>query len=97
MQEVAQELQATKLAQDGVIEAQRQSFQIELERVREKLQEVELKSRSLEDEIKTLKGRDKAPECGPAPNTSVAEKAQTVPSSSKGTNKKKATDPPPKS
>ena len=48
---------------------------------------MELKSRSLEDEIKILKGRDNAPERGPAPNTSVAEKAQ-IPSSSKGTNKK---------
>lgn len=40
MQEVAKELHAIKLAQEAITEAQRQSFQIELEKLREKLEQV---------------------------------------------------------
>lgn len=97
MQEVAQELQAIRSAQDEVIEAQRQSFQTELERIREKLQQVELRSKTLEDEIKTLKAKEKAPEYSPAPRTPVVEDAQAMPSSSKVINGGKAVKPPPKS
>lgn len=97
MQEVAQELQAIRPAQDEVIEAQRQSFQTELERIREKPQHVELRSKTLEDEIKTLKAKEKAPEYSPAPSTQVVEETQAMPSSSKVISGGKAVKPPPKS
>ena len=70
--QVAQELHAIKLAQDEVMEAERQSFQIELERVREKLEQVETKSKSLEDEIRALKAKDKTLERHPSPSISPA-------------------------
>ena len=61
MQEIVQELQAIRSIQDKVMEVQRQSFQTELKKIQEKLQQVELKSKILEDTIKTLKAKEKAP------------------------------------
>ena len=55
MQEVARELQIIRQTQAKIIEAQRQSFQMELERVRGMLELFELKSKLLEYEMKVLK------------------------------------------
>ena len=96
IQEVAQELQAIRFAQDEVMEAQRQSFQTKLERMREKLQQVELKSKTLENKIKTLKANEKAPEYSPAPSIPTVKDAQAMPSSSKVINGGKTVKPPPK-
>lgn len=69
MQEVARELQVIRQVQEEAMEAQRQSFQVELEGV-EKVWE--MRSKSLENEIKLLK----APEQRPAPKKPAAKKAQ---------------------
>ena len=97
MQKVAQKLQAIRLTQDEVIKAQRQSFQTELERIKEKLQQVELRSKILENEIKTLKVKGNAPEYSPALSTPVIEDAQVMLSSSIVINGGKAVKLPPKS
>ena len=55
MQEVGPELQVIKQRQEEEMEAQRQSFQIELERVRGKLELWESKSKMLENEIRLMK------------------------------------------
>ncbi len=96
MQEVAQELHAIKLAQDEVMKAERQSFQIELKRVREKLEQVETKSKSLEDEIRPLKAKNKTLERHPSPSILAAKKVPILPSSSKAINGVKAKNPTPK-
>lgn len=58
---------------------------------------MELRSKTLEDEIKTLKAKEKAPEYSPAPSTPVVEETQAMPSSSKVINGGKAVKPSPKS
>ena len=55
MQEVGRELQVIKQRQEEAMKAQRQSFQMELERVRGKQELWESKSKMLEDEIRLLK------------------------------------------
>lgn len=55
MQKVARELQAIRQAHEEAIEAQRYSFQMELERVRWKLQQIESRLTTLENEINSLK------------------------------------------
>ena len=97
MLEVTRELQVIKQAQEVVMEAQRESFQVELERIREKLQMVETRSVGLENEIKTLKAQKQMPEKRTAQTTPIAGKVPTVPSSSKSTEGEKATSTPPKS
>lgn len=59
MSEVGRELQVIKRAHAEAMEVQRQGFQCELEKVREKLELVELKSEAFEEELgllKSLKG-----------------------------------------
>lgn len=58
MQEVAQELQALRQAHEEAMEAH---FQIELERVNERLHQVEAQSTTLENEIKALKTQKHGP------------------------------------
>ena len=55
MQGVARELQGIKQIQEAAMEAQRQSFQMRLKRVRGKLELWESKSKSVENEIRLLK------------------------------------------
>lgn len=74
MQEVGRELQVIQLRQEEAMEAQRQSFQMVLERVREKLELWESKSRLLENEIKLLK----APKQHQVQRKPAAGNAQTV-------------------
>lgn len=61
MQEVAREIQIIKQIQKETMEAQGLSFQMELERVRGKLELFESKTKSLEDEIKLLKSTGQHP------------------------------------
>lgn len=61
MQEVASELQVIKQTQEEAMEAQRLSFQMELELVRGKLELVESKTKLLEDEIRLLKSPGQHP------------------------------------
>lgn len=95
--EVTREFQVIKQAHEEVIEAQSESFQVELERIREKLQMVETRSVGLENEIKTLKAQKQMPEKRSAQTTPISGKAPTVPSGSKSTKGEKATSTPPKS
>ena len=55
MMEVALELQGIKQAHEEAIGIQRQSFQLKLERVKEKLEMVESQSVGLEEEVRSLK------------------------------------------
>ena len=61
MQDVMQELQAMIQTQGEAMEAQRQGFQMELEKVREELQQVMSRPMMLEDEIRSLKTQKQAP------------------------------------
>ena len=94
MQEVARELQAIRQAHEEAIEAQRHSFQMELERVREKLQQVESRSMTLENEINSLKAQKQTPDQRPFQNVPATKNIPIVPSSSKQTEGKKMADPP---
>ncbi|MCJ1343273.1 hypothetical protein MMC31_001466 [Peltigera leucophlebia] len=96
-QELKAKKKGCKNGNNEVIEAQKQSFQTELERIREKFQLVELRSKKLEDEIKTLKAKKRAPEYSLAPSTPVVKDAQAMPSSLKIINGRKAVKPAPKS
>lgn len=58
MQKVAHELQTIKQTHKESMEAQRECFQVEMEGVREKLQQMELKSARLEKEIGLLKTKE---------------------------------------
>ena len=60
MAEVAYELQVMKAAQVEAMDAQKQSFQTELDRVKEKLELCEVKTGTLESEIRSLKIRKPA-------------------------------------
>lgn len=97
MLEVTRELQVIKQAQEEVMETPRESFQVELERIREKLQMVETRSVELENEIKTLKAQKQMAEKRTAQTSPIAGKIPTVPSSSKSTEGEKATSTSPKS
>ena len=55
MQEWGHELQAIRQAHKEVIEAQNQSFQLELQKLRGQIQEVESQSRKLENEMNSMK------------------------------------------
>lgn len=57
MTEVAQKLQGIKPAHEEAMGIQGQGFQLELERVKEKLEIVESKAVVLEKEVQLLKGR----------------------------------------
>ena len=57
MLEVAHELQGSRQTQEVAMEAQRRSLQLELERVKEKLEMVESRSVALEEEIWSLKSQ----------------------------------------
>lgn len=56
------------------MEAQRQGFQMELEKVREELQQVMSRPMMLEDEIRSLKTQKQAPQQRPAQNTPAIKK-----------------------
>lgn len=94
MLEVIRKLQVIKQAHKEVMEAQRVSFQVELERIKKKLQMGETQSVGLENEIKTLKAQKQMLEKRSAQTTPIAGKAPTIPSSSKSTKGKKATSTP---
>lgn len=91
MEEVARELQAIRQAQEEAIEAQRHGFQMELERVREKLQQVESQSTTLKSEIESLKTQKQTSDQRPTQDTST-RRTPTVPASTKPTEGKKTTD-----
>ena len=55
MREVAHELQGIRKVQEEAMEAQRQGFQVELERVTEELELMKLRSVTLEREIEALR------------------------------------------
>lgn len=94
MLEVIRKLQVIKQAHKEVMEAQRESFQVELERIKKKLQMGETQSVGLENEIKTLKAQKQMLEKRSAQTTPIAGKSPTIPSSSKSTKGKKATNTP---
>lgn len=56
---------------------------MEIERVRERVQQMEGKPRSFENEIKALKTQEQASEQRPIERTPMSRKAPTVPSSTK--------------
>lgn len=93
MQEVAREVQVIKLALEKTWDAQKRGLNLELDTVREKIQQVESKTRELEEEIKSSKAQKQTAKQGPAQNTTVAEKALPVPSSSKSTEVEKEVNP----
>lgn len=97
MLEVIRKLQVIKQAHKEVMEAQRESFQVELERIKKKLQMGETQSVGLENEIKTLEAQKQMLEKRSAQTTPIAGKAPTIPSSSKSTKGKEATSTPLKS
>lgn len=94
MQEVARELQPIRQAHEKAIEAQRHSFQMELERVKEKLQQVESRSTTLENEINSLKAQKQTPDQRSSQDVPATKNIAIVPSSSKQTEGKKMADPP---
>ena len=55
MQEMMRELHIIRQSHEEVVESQRQGFQIELERVGGKLEQLESRSKLLENEVKALK------------------------------------------
>ena len=57
MQEITRELLGIRKAHKKAMEAQRYGFQMELEKVKEELHQVELRSTTLEYEMNTLKGQ----------------------------------------
>ena len=71
MLEVAHELQGSRQTQEVAMEAQRRSLQLELERVKEKLEMVESRSVALEEEIRSLKSQNPRYEQQPAQSTGV--------------------------
>ena len=75
MQEVARELQGIRWAQEEAIEAQRQSFQAELERLEKTWDE---RSKLLKDEIKLLKNSKQCPAPKVAEPTLGKELAQST-------------------
>ena len=60
IREVAHELRGMRQAQEEAMEAQRRTFQVELEKVTEELERVKLRSTALEKEIKTSKAQKSA-------------------------------------
>ena len=62
MQKVVCELHATKKVHKEVMEVQRYWFQVKLEKVIEKLHQVELRSIRLEYKMNTLKSQKQTPE-----------------------------------
>ena len=74
MLEVGHELQAIKMAHAEAMEVQRQGFQLELEKVKEKLGLVESRSETLEEELGLLKALKVAKDERPARSTPMARK-----------------------
>lgn len=71
MLEMTHELNILRRTHEEVMEAQRQSFQIELERVGGKLEQLEVRSRTLENEVRVLRSsgqlvRQDVGKCTPA-------------------------------
>lgn len=58
MQEVAQELQTIRQTHEEAMETQRRNFQMELERVNERLLQVEAWARTFENERKASKAQE---------------------------------------
>lgn len=82
MAEVAREVQTIKQAHQEEMEAQRYSFQMEIEKVRKELHQVEsrseLRTTTLENEINTLKSQDQAPKQRPTRDTSATRNTPTI-------------------
>ena len=97
MQEVARELHTIRQAHEEAMEAQRCGFQMELEKVREGLRLVESRSKTLEYEISSLKGRKQVPDQRPTQDTPAIMNIPTVPPSTQPPKEKETTDPPRKS
>lgn len=66
---------------------------MELERVREKLQQVELRSTTLEPEMDSLKTQKQTSDQHPTQDTLATRKIPAVPASTKPTEERKTTDP----
>lgn len=74
MAEVAHQLQGIRTAYTEEMEAQRQSFQAELEGAIERLEQAETRSEILEEEIRALKSPKPTQEKRPAQSTPAAKK-----------------------
>lgn len=75
--------QNIRLSYEGAIEAQRQRFEMELERVREKLHQMELRSPTLENEVNSRKAQQQTLSQRPAQDTPPTTKSPSVPASIK--------------
>ncbi len=78
MSEVRSELQVIKMANSEAMEVQRQAFQLELDKVREKLKLVELTSETLTGELRVPKVMKVTQDERPAKNTSGGNKVLTT-------------------
>lgn len=78
MLEVAHELQGMRQAQEEAMEAQRRSFQLELEKVKEELELVESRSSALKKDIESLRAQKRAQEQRPTQNSPAAKNAATT-------------------
>lgn len=67
------ELHATKKAHEEAMESQRYEFQIELEKVREKLYQEESHSTMIKYEMNTLKGQKQTPGSRPTQDTKYSD------------------------
>lgn len=94
-EDVLRELQVMKQTQEEAREVQRRGIQIELEKVREEVQQVKSRSVMLEEETKSLKTQKQTPKQRSDQNTPVIEKAPGQPST-KSTKERNTTIPPPK-
>lgn len=97
IQEVAYELPAIKQAHQEAAEAQKYGFQLELEKVKEEFQQVELHLTMLEYKGNTLKSQKQTPEELLTPNTLATKNIPIIPSSIKPLKGKKTNNHPHKS
>lgn len=96
MEDVLHELQIMKQMQGDTMEGQRQGIQIELEKVKGELQQIQSESVMLKEKIKLLKAQKNTPKPQSKQVTSVIEKAPRQ-SFTKSTNEKNTNTPLPKS
>lgn len=89
MQKVVQNWQAIKFVQNKIIKVQKSSFQNNLKKIWEKFESVELRSKTIEDKIKTLKIKEKTPKYSLAPSILVIKNLKIIPSSLKVINREK--------
>ena len=84
MQEITRELHLIRQAHEEEMEAQRQGFQIELERVGGKVEQLELRAKTLENEVRALRSSGQQAARNPPPL------AKAVAVSSSGTQDERA-------